>query len=109
MYRVHKRLSKGKTMIEKGAFSMLDWLPESGIAKLTLKGAISKVRAPPLMVLPAWTLRAKRLKPFDIIDAEQFLEADPLDLAEKIGAQERTIHKWRDELMYWLSGETPKP
>ena len=109
MYRVHKRLSKGKTMIEKGAFTMLDWLPKAGIAKLLLKGSISKVQAPPLIVLPAWTLRAKRLQPHGIIDAEQFLEANPQELAEKIGVKERTINKWRDELMYWLRGEIPRP
>ena len=109
MYRVHRRLGRTKSVIEVGSFTMLDWLSKAGIDKLLMKGSISKVQAPPLIVLPGWTLRSKRLKPHGIIDAEQFLEHDPLELAEKIGAQIGTIDKWRNELMYWLRGETPSP
>jgi hypothetical protein len=100
LYRVLKRLGRGKgKIIEPGTLSRLEWLGErpDDIQRLIAVGAVAEVAPPPLAVLPGWELRSEKLVQCDVIHVVHLLEANAELLAEKVGVQPRTIHKWQRE------------
>jgi len=102
MYRVHRRLSAGKgKILYPGTLSRLEWLDETGLARLTIKGSISRVHAPPLVVLSGWrNARAGKIREvMGINDAEQLLEAQDAEIAEKMGVQPATVARWKGEVL----------
>ena len=103
MWRVHSRLDIGKgEVLYPGSLSTIYWLKRKGLERLEMKGSISKVFAPPLAVLPGWTLRSQRLLKVGVEYVDQFLESDPAETAGKIGVQPKTIEKWQNEVTEWL-------
>jgi len=105
MWRTLKKLSKGfDTVVPEGSITALEWIDDDGLERLQRVGAIARLTAPPLRKLPGWELRSERLKEVGITTAEQFLETDDKELAGKIGADPRTVARWRDELLNrWLA------
>ena len=106
MWRVHRKLDVGKgKVIHPGSLSTLHWLDRKGLARLEMRGSISKVSAPPLGILPGWVLRSKKLLKADIEFADQLIEGNAAEIAEKTGVQERTVEKWKDEVIAWLTAD----
>lgn len=104
MYRVLKPLSrKHEQEIPVGTLTDLAWLDEQQQATMEMVGAVSRIAAPPLAQLPGWKLRAGRLGKLGIHTFDDFLERDPAELADAIGANPRTVHNWRAELVQWLT------
>lgn len=109
MYRVLHKLSIGRGQIlYPGSFSTLEWLDEKGLTRLERKGAISKVHPPPLIALPGWGRRARRVEEnLGVEDAEQFLETDNVRVAEAMKVKVDTVAKWKADVMRWLTAEPP--
>jgi len=104
MYRVLRTLSRGhEKFIKVGVLTDLAWLNAEQRAKLEQVGAVSRISAPPLAQLPGWKLRAEKLGVEGIHTFDDFLERDPAGIAEAIGMQPRTIQKWRNELLDWIT------
>jgi len=105
IWRVLKPLSKGfNKVIPVGTITGLEWVDEKGLGRLQAGGAVTRISAPPLHKLPGWNLRSKRLREAGVTTAEQFLELGDAELAERIGADPRTVAKWRAELLArWLA------
>ncbi len=109
LYRALRALSKKHDEITpRGAIVRLEWLNEEQIAKLVQCGAISRVKPPPLHVIPGWKLRAGKLHKVGITDTEQFLEADNEALAEKMEVKPATIEQWKADLWTWLIVREPE-
>ena len=108
-YRVLQKLHVGKSgFLDKGSMSRLEWLNEKQIDRLELVGAVSRVKPPPLIALPGFSLRARKMEEVTqgkIENAEQFLEADNSELAKLMEVKETTIEKWKKEAMKWLTVE----
>lgn len=105
MWRVLRPLTKKhEQVIPAGSVVALEWLDRDGLERLQAVGAITRLTAPPLYKLNGWKLRSKRLREVGVTTAEHFLEADANELASQIGADPRTVAKWRDELLTkWLA------
>jgi hypothetical protein len=103
IYRVIQRLSVGKKTgyVEPGAMVTDDDLGIRVTAILVERGAISPVKAPPLDALPGWHLRAQKFEAAGY-DAILLLETDTELIARETGYQERSIDKWKRELMDYL-------
>ena len=103
LYRVLSNLTRGQEeLIKAGTVETLAWLKQKHIAVLVERGAVSEVHAPPLEVLPGWTVRAEKLAPYGIIDVGRFLETPAAQLAEWMEVKVETIELWRRELLEWL-------
>jgi hypothetical protein len=109
IYRVIKRLSVGKRTgyIEPGGMVTDDSLGIRVATILVEKGAISPISAPPLDALPGWKLRAKKFEAAGY-DAINLLECDAELIARETGYQEKSIEKWKRELMKFLEVEPAK-
>lgn len=104
MYRVLKPLTrKQEHIIPPGTLTDLAWLDERQQAMMEQVGAVSRIAAPPLVQLPGWKLRGGRLGRLGIHTFDDFLERDPTELAEAVGANPRTVQNWRAELIDWLT------
>jgi hypothetical protein len=104
IYRVIKRLSVGTKLsgyVEPGGMVTDDDLGLRVATILVKRGAISPVKAPPLDVLPGWHLRAQKFEAAGY-DAITLLECDTELIARETGYQERSIEKWKRELMEYL-------
>lgn len=110
MYRILHKLDIGKNrFLYSGSFNRLEWLEESGLARLERKGAICRVKPPPLEVLPGWASRAEKVvEVTGLKDAEAFLEADPGTLAAALEEDVDTIRRWQKEIEGHLTAE-PAP
>jgi len=104
IYRTLKPMSKGfHKIIPTGSVLNINWLNDEQLAKLEQVGAIARLQAPPLHKLPGWNLRSKKLRAAGYMNAESFLEADNVELAERLEIQERTAQRWKEELVdRWL-------
>lgn len=107
IYRVRKRLDRAGLVIEPGQFIEIDWLGAKDIATLERVGAVARVQGPPLEELPGWLKRAQRLAEMDITTAEEFLEADALEVAAHMGVKASTVGKWQREVEQWLAPPRP--
>lgn len=107
MYRILHVLHVGKgRMLHPGSFDRLEWLKPGGVERLTIKGAISRVKPPPLAVLPGWATRARKLTEVTggrIVDAEQFLEGETTKIAELMKVKPETVERWRKDIVKWLT------
>lgn len=107
LYRVVRNLAIGDTeVIEAGIMDPLKMIKGKTLAILIERGAITEVAPPPLEVLPGWKIRSRKLKPFGITDALQFLEADKAQLAKQMKVTVETINSWQVEIEKWLK---PQP
>jgi len=107
LFRVRKTLEKGKKKIAPGSFTRLEWLTARGREIMISVGAVSEVGAPPLAVVPGWKARSEKLARVGIEDAAQFIDADTDVLCEALGRQPRTVGKYRNELMEWMTVDKP--
>lgn len=101
VYRIENNLAIGKRVIPEGSIMPLD-LPPENINKLIEVGAISRIAAPPLSVLPGWEARSKRMAKHSIITVEDMLEADPDKLAAESRVQADTIRQWQENVLQWM-------
>lgn len=108
LYRVLERLDKGHRIIEPGEVISLSWLNEQQIDRLIVRGAVSRLQAPPLHILPGWKLRAARLHKLGVTDVEQFLESDNEALAAGMEVKPTTIEAWKKDVWGWLIVKEPQ-
>jgi hypothetical protein len=99
IYRVLRNLDTGH---KPGDFVKGSRFKKGVLGILLHRGILAPVSAPPLRVLPGWSLRAERLGEVGI-DAIKFMEMDDDEIAEKIDANPRAIAKWRADLKSQLS------
>lgn len=102
LYRVLKPLSRNEKRIEAGQITALAWLKPEQVAVLVERRAVSRLATPPLVELPGWERRGKRLAKLGLVSAEQFLESDTEVLTDELGVRATTVGKWKDEVMAWL-------
>ena len=102
LYRVLKPLSRNEKRIEAGQITALAWLKPEQAAVLVERRAVSRLATPPLVELPGWEKRSKRLATLDIVTAEDFLEATDQAIAAEMKIQTRTVAKWKREIHSWL-------
>ena len=104
IYRVltKLRLSSGVIITEGTVSSLLEISPR-GKQGLLSKGAISKVRSPPLHILPGWTTRADQFEQEGITDAATFLCADLLALSEKMNIPHRVLQSYATDVLRHLT------
>ncbi len=102
LYRVLKPLSRNEKRIEAGQITALAWLKPEQAAVLVERRAVSRLATPPLVELPGWERRGKRLDRLGIVTAEDFLEADDEDMALEMRARVNTVAKWKREIHSWL-------
>ena len=107
LYRVRIRLDKGSTVIPPGSFTRLEWLTPRKQQVLQSVGAVSEVGSPPLAVIPGWKTRAGKLEEVGIEDLVQFIEADTAVLCQALERQPKTIEKYREELLRWMTADDP--
>ena len=108
IYRALVALEKGNKIIQAGGFLREhEWSIEL-INKLVEMGKVSRVSAPPLMQLPGWKLRTKKLERAGIQDADQFLEATNESLSQIMGASIESIEKWKSEVTSLLTIPQPQ-
>ena len=104
IYRVLRPLSVGSKLngiVEPGGTISEDRLGWRVAQILLAKGAISPISAPPLDVLPGWSLRAKRFEAAGY-DALSLLEGDDETIASETSYNVRSITKWKQELKDFL-------
>ena len=104
IYRVIQRLAMGKNRtvyVEPGGMVTDETLGLQVASILVKKGAISPIKAPPLDALPGWHLRAQKFEAADY-DAISLLETGTALIARETGYRERSIEKWKRELMGYL-------
>lgn len=108
-YRILQKLHKGKNkFLDPGSMSRLEWLNDEQIERLEQCGAASRVQPPPLIALPGWSRRARKIEEVtsgNIENAEQFLEADTKELATQMSVKDMTIEKWKKDVLKWLTVE----
>ena len=102
LYRVLKPLSRNEKRIEAGQITALNWLTEEQTAVLVERRAVSRLATPPLVELPGWQRRGKRLDKLGIVTAEDFLEAVDREVASEMRVRPQTVGKWKREILLWL-------
>lgn len=102
LYRVSFPIAYKDQVIKVGSLHRLEKCSIEAIEKLTLRGTITEVRAPPLAVLPGWTRRAAKLEKAGIVDAVQFLGADVRQVGQYMRRRPATVEKWKSEVLTWL-------
>ena len=89
--------------IPKGTVGQLLEISASGKQGLLSAGRITKVRSPPLCVLPGWQDRAAQFEAEGITDAATFLCADLLALSEKINVPHRVLQSYATDILKHLT------
>jgi hypothetical protein len=107
MWRVLRPMTKGDRTWEEGEVTRLEWLKPAQVEKLVEVGAVSRIAAPPLEVLPGWKARAEKLLGLELRTAEEFLEADVERIAAFMEVKPATVQRWQSELWDWLRVEPP--
>src|SRR5262245_2807706 len=107
LYRILKNLSTSNGMIGLGCIQDLGWSQDK-LDILEERGAISRVRTPPLEELPNWEERAQKLLP-SIVTAEEFLLASNRQIADLLDLDEREIEAIKNGVWGWLSPDGDKP
>ena len=102
MYRILRALEVAGKRVEKGSLSDLEGLNAGVRDKPLAMGLISRVAAPPLKVLPGWSVRAGKLETVGIIDADQFIAADNDILADTLRTNAARIAAWKQEVRSYL-------
>jgi len=102
LYRVLKPLSRNEKRIEIGQITALAWLKPEQTAVLVERRAVSRLATPPLVELPGWARRAKRLDKLGIVTAEDFLEAPDQEVAFEMKVRVQTVAKWKQGIHSWL-------
>lgn len=100
VYRILQNLTNGTP---RGSLKSMRLKPDVE-AVLVMTGAIAPVAAPPLIVLPGWKTRGKKLtgSAYEMTDA--FLEGDDAVLAALMDVKADTIRGWKDEIeKLWLA------
>lgn len=100
VYRILQNLTNGTP---RGSLKSMRLKPDTE-AVLVMVGAIAPVAAPPLIVLPGWKTRGKKLagSAYEMTDA--FLEGDNTVLADLLGVKADTIRGYKDEIeRLWLA------
>jgi len=106
IYRIHDNLHVADDrMLRQGSLARLDFLPEAAITRLEARETISRIKSPPLAVLPGWVLRGQILESCGITDIEQLLEADVTWLGATLDKPPELIEKWQAEATLWLMPE----
>ncbi len=78
-------------------------MADKTIEILEQRGAIARIAPPPLIELPGWKTRAAKLEKVNILDAEQFLEAEEGLLIDAMKARTSLIRGWKEEVTQWLT------
>lgn len=99
-YRILKNLLDRERRSE---ISALKGLTPEQIGKLEGIGAVSRLHAPPLAILPGWADRAAQLAAINIKDGEQLLDADPVIIAAECGVSEGAARQWQREMVTLLT------
>jgi len=103
-YRCISNLSFGERRVPRGTLVQLSGKRADA---LLAAGAISILHTPPVAAIPGWKLRAERLTPAGIVSCEELLNASAARIAEIMEVHEKTVEKWKRELIdRWLA-ETP--
>ena len=109
LYRTVQRIALGEETIQAGQLLSGRRLSERSAQALLRRGAISRVAAPPLAVLPGWKLRGKRMESLGIVDAGQMLEADADEVARHMGVSPGLVKRWQEDVARWLAPPDTKP
>lgn len=104
MYRVLRPLE----VATRGSLSDLKELSDNAIKTLLAMGAIAKVAAPPLSVLPMWGSRATKLEAVGITDADQFLATDDEVLASTLRINVAKVATMKTEVRSYLTAAPEK-
>lgn len=107
IYRIRNNLAIGERVIERGTLERLD-LSADKIARLEEVGAISRIAAPPLAVLPGWEARSNRLEKLGIITVEDLLDAEAGDVAKKLRLKAETVKGWQTDVIEWMRITPPQ-
>jgi len=96
VYRVLRPLSTGHKV---GDLLFKEDLEKISVGPLVEANAISEVRCPPLSVLPGWEERAEVLKRYNIVKADEFVEACDTLLRFIFRQPPRVIRNWKEEVI----------
>lgn len=107
LYRTLRSLNHDGKRILRDRIISPTW-PASTIDKLLEIGVLARVSTPPLTEIPGWETRAKKLVAHDILNAEQFLEADDVLLAKWLKNKPVTVKRLKTEVNRWLQPEKDK-
>ena len=108
MYRVtkHTPLSTGQKygdIIRDGDLST------TTIQTLLIRGILSRVSTPPLAELSdCWERRSKKLVEAGIITIDDLIKANVSQTAKAISMSPRTVKRWQQAALYYLSPKKPK-
>lgn len=90
----------GRLFIKQGSLFDGKILMSESIAILEMQEHISRVRFPPLGVLPGWKSRAAKLEKAGIETADQFLETEPEAIAQAFSnITAETARQWQAALI----------
>lgn len=95
LYRALQRLSG---VCNRGDLTNLAHMEPERIALLVRRGAVAPISPPPLEELPGWEKRAAKLAKYDILTAEQFLEADNAQLCRVLRVKAETVEQYRRDV-----------
>lgn len=95
MYRILYDLEWGNgRKLLAGSIDRLKGVSSGVRARLESTGAISRVAAPPLEILPGWENLAPKLEAVGVKDVVDLLEADPGRLAEELDTTTEEIESY---------------
>ena len=99
LYRILQNVSKGGKRGE--IVSGSTWPPEH-LTRLEAVGAIIPISTPPLSELPGWEERAILLEEEDVFMLDEFVEADPERLANRLSITTGEVARLKIELLTHL-------
>jgi hypothetical protein len=109
VYRTTRQLrSRSHGSIQAGERTRLDWLRHDEVQILLDRGIVRVEECPRLSELAGWRTRAKRLTALDVHTVEEFLDADPVWLANELHVKPETVRRWNRELETWFTAPPAK-
>ncbi len=108
LYRVVRKIALKASFLTPFEVLAPGALSEQAVAALVRKGALAPVAAPPLVVLPGWSHRGKRLAQLGIESVVDFLETEVSEVARHCGVSPGLVLRWKGEAIEWLTAPSPK-
>lgn len=95
-------LRDGST-VAAGCITPLAGVAPKSLAALEARGAIAPVASPPLVALPNWQARARKLTAAGVLTIAEVIEADPVRLARTCRVALAVVTAWQEEALLLLA------
>jgi len=91
-----------------GTISPLKNVSAPLLKKLEAMGRISKVKGPPLAIVPDFQEYIDDLAEVEVTELTDFLDAEPADLVEALNMPADEVAELQEDNLHWIEPEEPK-